>query len=183
MSTNDAFIGGVKPGGLTGSTEIRLLLCHLIKSTGPITRQEIENALLEEALVNYFEIGSCLDDITRQKLVTCENNTYTITPDGIKVTSELADDLPRSVRERALSAALRAQTWARKEAEYSATITEQKDGHCVIHCTINGLDDNIFSMNLASPDRMTAELIKKRFILRGNEVYQLLINKLTEDEK
>ena len=70
MAANDAFTAGVRPGGLTSSTEIRLLLCYLVKNAGPITRQEIENALMEEALVNYFEIGSCLDDITRQQLVT-----------------------------------------------------------------------------------------------------------------
>ena len=67
MSANDAFTAGVRPGGLTSSTEIRLLLCYLVKNAGPITRQEIENALMEEALVNYFEIGSCLDDITKQE--------------------------------------------------------------------------------------------------------------------
>ena len=70
MAANDAFTAGVRPGGLTDSTEIRLLLCYLVKNAGPITRTEIENALMEEALVNYFEIGSCLDDITQQKLVT-----------------------------------------------------------------------------------------------------------------
>ena len=66
MAANDAFTAGVRPGGLTSSTEIRLLLCYLVKNAGPIARQEIENALMEEALVNYFEIGSCLDDITKQ---------------------------------------------------------------------------------------------------------------------
>ena len=70
MAANDAFTAGVRPGGLTNSTEIRLLLCYLVKNAGPITRTEIENALMEEALVNYFEIGSCLDDIARQQLVT-----------------------------------------------------------------------------------------------------------------
>ena len=54
MAANDAFTAGVRPGGLTSSTEIRLLLCYLVKNAGPITRQEIENALMEEALVNYF---------------------------------------------------------------------------------------------------------------------------------
>ena len=39
------------PGGLTSSTEIRLLLCYLVKNAGPIARQEIENALMVEALV------------------------------------------------------------------------------------------------------------------------------------
>ena len=98
MSANDAFTAGVRPGGLTSSTEIRLLLCYLVKNAGPITRQEIENALMEEALVNYFEIGSCLDDITKQALVTLTGDSYTITDKGRKVAQELAYDLPRSVR-------------------------------------------------------------------------------------
>ena len=101
MAANDAFTAGVRPGGLTDSTEIRLLLCYLFKNAGPITRTEIENALMEEALVNYFEIGSCLDDITQQKLVTLTDGRYTITEKGRKVAQELAYDLPRSVRERA----------------------------------------------------------------------------------
>ena len=33
------------------------------------------------------------------------------------------------------------------------------------------------------PDRLTAELVKKQFILKGNEIYQMLITKLTEEEK
>ena len=98
MAANDAFTAGVRPGGLTDSTEIRLLLCYLVKNAGPITRTEIENALMEEALVNYFEIGSCLDDITQQKLVTLTDGRYTITEKGRKVAQELAYDLPRSLR-------------------------------------------------------------------------------------
>ena len=42
MPANDAFTAGVRPGGLTSSTEIRLLLCYLVKNAGPIARQEIE---------------------------------------------------------------------------------------------------------------------------------------------
>ena len=122
MAANDAFTAGVRPGGLTSSTEIRLLLCYLVKNAGPITRQEIENALMEEALVNYFEIGSCLDDITRQQLVTLTKGSYTITEKGRKVAQELAYDLPRSVRERAVAAVLRCQTWARKEAKYRRSL-------------------------------------------------------------
>jgi len=32
MAANDAFTAGVRPGGLTSSTEIRLLLCYLVKN-------------------------------------------------------------------------------------------------------------------------------------------------------
>ena len=96
---------------------------------------------------------------------------------------ELAYDLPRSVRERAVAAVLRCQTWARKEAKYSGSITEKEDGHCTIRCTVKGLDSELFCLDLGTPDRLTAELVKKQFILKGNEIYQMLINKLTEEEK
>ena len=152
----EAFTAGVRPGGLTNSTEIRLLLCYLVKNAGPITRTEIENALMEEALVNYFEIGSCLDDITQQKLVTLSDGRYSITEKGRKVAQELAYDLPRSVRERAVAAVLRSQTWARKEAEYSARITEKPDGHCSIRCTIKALDQELFCLDIGTPDRLSA---------------------------
>ena len=36
MSANDAFTAGVRPGGLTSSTEIRLLLCYLVKTPAPL---------------------------------------------------------------------------------------------------------------------------------------------------
>ena len=137
MAANDAFTAGVRPGGLTDSTEIRLLLCYLVKNAGPITRTEIENALMEEALVNYFEIGSCLDDITQQKLVTLTDGRY--------------------------------------------TITEKPDGHCTIRCTIKALDQELFCLNIGTPDRLSADLVKKQFILKGNEIYQMLITKLTEE--
>ena len=39
---------------------------------------------------------------------------------------ELAYDLPRSVREKAVAAVLRSQTWARKEAEYRDVYKRQR---------------------------------------------------------
>ena len=50
----EAFTAGVKMGGLTNDTEIRILLCYLIKSVGPVTREAMEAPLLQEELVNYF---------------------------------------------------------------------------------------------------------------------------------
>ena len=41
MSANDAFTAGVRPGGLTSSTEIRLLLCYLVKNAGTDTGRRL----------------------------------------------------------------------------------------------------------------------------------------------
>ena len=138
---------------------------------------------MDAQLVNYFEIGSCLDDIKRQGLVQQDGDgQFTITEKGRRVARELAYDLPLSVRERAVAAVVKAQLWTRKQAEYSAVISERTDGHCTVRCMINRLDEKLFCLELGMPDRLTAELVKRQFILKGNEIYQLLINKLTEDE-
>lgn len=56
----EAFTAGVRPGGLTDDTQIRMLLCYLIKVTGPVKRDTMQGALLQEQLVNYFEFADAL---------------------------------------------------------------------------------------------------------------------------
>ena len=96
----NAFTAGVKPGGLTTSTEIRILLCYLIQHAGtPLSQGELETALLGEELVNYFELASNLSDLLEQGFVREENGRYTILPAGADIAEALADDVPRSVRD------------------------------------------------------------------------------------
>ena len=179
MAANDAFTAGVRPGGLTSSTEIRLLLCYLVKNAGPITRQEIENALMEEALVNYFEIGSCLDDITKQQLVTLTKGSYTITEKGRKVAQELAYDLPRTVRESAIRAVMQIRSWRHRAASNRAVVQEQ-DGQFSVVCSIADMGSDVFRMELAMPDKLTAEMIKNNFIAHGSDIFPKLLNALTQ---
>ena len=49
-----------------------------------------------------------------------------------------------------------------------------------IRCTIKALDQELFCLDIGTPDRLSADLVKKQFILKGNEIYQMLITKLTE---
>ncbi len=184
MAATNAFTAGVKPGGLTNSTEIRLLLCYLIQSVPGLTRTEIETALVEEELANFFEIASAIDDVIHQQLATLDQTSaaYFITEKGAKVAAEIAYDLPTSVRETAVSAAIRKQTWNKKSAEYHAEIKEQPDGQFAITCTIQEMGKEAFSLLLTMPNRPMAEMIRDQFILRGSEVYALLLNKLTDTE-
>ena len=160
---------------------VALLPCQ---SGRPRKRETMQGALLQEQLVNYFEFADALAEVEKQQLVTVdEDGRYTITRRGTTVADTLAYDLPRSVREKAVAAVLRSQTWARKEAEYSARISEKADGHCSVRCQVKALDSELFCLDIGTPDRLSAEMVKKQFILKGNEIYQMLITKLTEEEK
>ena len=117
----EAFTAGVKMGGLTNDTEIRILLCYLIKSVGPVTREAMEAALLQEELVNYFEFVGALNDLVAQGLAIEGANGYTITE---KVHSG-SDSLGRFAPQRAESAILAViciQSWVHKAARTMPTL-------------------------------------------------------------
>ena len=89
----EAFTAGVRPGGLTDDTQIRILLCYLVKVAGPVKRDTMQGAILQEQLVNYFEFADALVEVEKQKLVTIDGEgRYVITQKGSTVADTLAYD-------------------------------------------------------------------------------------------
>ena len=112
----EAFTAGVRPGGLTDDTQIRILLCYLVKVAGPVKRDTMQGAILQEQLVNYFEFADALVEVEKQKLVTIDGEgRYVITQKGSTVADTLAYDLPRTVRESAIRAVMQLEPPRRVE--------------------------------------------------------------------
>jgi len=176
----EAFTAGVKPGGLTDDTQIRILLCYLVKTAGPLTRDTLQGALLQEQLVNYFEFADALADVEKQQLVTVnEEEQFVITQKGSTVADTLALDLPRTVRESAIRAVMQIQSWRHKAAMNRARV-EEEEGEFTVWCAIGDLGSDVFRLQLAMPDRLTAETIKNNFTAHGSEIYSKLMDMLTQ---
>lgn len=176
----EAFTAGVKPGGLTDDTQIRILLCYLIKTAGPLNRDTLQGALLQEQLVNYFEFADALADVEKQKLVLLDaEGQYTITEKGSTVADTLAYDLPRTVRESAIRAVMQIQSWRHKAAMNRAHI-EEEQGEFTVWCAIGDLGSDVFRLQLAMPDKLTAETIKNNFTAHGSEIYSKVMDMLTQ---
>lgn len=176
----EAFTAGVKPGGLTDDTQIRILLCYLIKTAGPLTRDTLQGALLQEQLVNYFEFADALADVEKQHLVAIdEESQYSITKKGSTVADTLALDLPRTVRESAIRAVMQIQSWRHKAAMNRARV-EEEDGEYTVWCAIGDLGSDVFRLQLAMPDKLTAETIKNNFTAHGSEIYSKIMDMLTQ---
>lgn len=176
----EAFTAGVKPGGLTDDTQIRILLCYLVKTAGPLTRDTLQGALLQEQLVNYFEFADALADVVKQHLVAIdEESQYSITKKGSTVADTLALDLPRTVRESAIRAVMQIQSWRHKAAMNRARV-EEEDGEYTVWCAIGDLGSDVFRLQLAMPDKLTAETIKNNFTAHGSEIYSKIMDMLTQ---
>lgn len=156
----NAFTAGVKPGGLNSSTEIRILLCYLIKNAAsPLTGEELEAALLNEALVNYFEFAACLSDLCEQGLVEKREDGYHILPKGREWRTPAGRRSAYGARVR-LACGVRAQLFARKSAQHKVRLEEAPNGY-LVHCSIEEEGAPLFCLTVAMPDKFSAKLARE----------------------
>ena len=91
----------------------------------------------------------------------------------------LAYDLPRTVRESAIRAVMQIRSWRHRAASNRAVVQE-KDGQFSVVCSIADMGSDVFRMELAMPDKLTAEMIKNNFIAHGSDIFPKLLNALTQ---
>ena len=152
----EAFTAGVRPGGLTDDTQIRMLLCYLVKVAGPVKRETMQGALLQEQLVNYFEFA---DAWPRSRSSSLSPWTRT---GGIPLhaaappwRTRWPTTCPRTVRESAIRAVMQIRSWRHRAASNRAVVQE-KDGQFSVVCSIADMGSDVFRMELAMPDKLTA---------------------------
>lgn len=181
--SNNAFTAGVKPGGLTNSTEIRILLCYLLARVGtPLLREEIESSLIGQQLVNYFELADALSDLCEKGHLSCDScDRYTVTASGKALADTLESDLPRTVRESAVNAVIAAQTYARKKAQYDAHYAKTENGF-LVHCSITDLGQTVFAFDLYMPDEPSARAAQDHFVDHGDAIFARMLTLLVEGQ-
>ena len=168
----DAFTGGVDPGGLWNQNDIRILLCYILSSVNaPLSGQDLSEILQRKALANYFEAGDALAALEqRGNVVRDEDGCYRVTEAGREIAETLDATLPLSVRDKALEAAFTLLADARSHRENRVEVAPLETGFQVT-CHIS----------LFVPDSAQAELVKERFYRDPEQVYKLLLSSLTGD--
>ena len=180
MAAN-SFAEGVRPGGLTTSTEIRILLCYLLDCINtPVTKQQIEHVLLNEELVNYFVLAESLALLHTQGLIQENEQGYTLTETGRTVGQTLADSVPQSIRDTAVRGVILAQQYAAKAATQQCEIRPVDNGR-IVRCSINDVAGTLFQIDMYMPDTLTANAVYEKFVNNGNDVYKLMLAALTDN--
>ena len=82
-------------------------------------------------------------------------------------------------RESAIRAVMQIRSWRHRAASNRAVVQE-KDGQFSVVCSIADMGSDVFRMELAMPDKLTAEMIKNNFIAHGSDIFPKLLNALTQ---
>ena len=177
-----AFTAGVRPGGLTDETQIRILVCYIIQNFSPVTESELYDTLWENTqLVNYFELSSAFINLERLGHLRLEEDGYHITSSGVMAANDLTTAVPRSVRDRAMDSMLLLRARRSRLAQNRAEVQPYGNEY-QLRCKIEDLGHTLLDVTLTFADLELAEHAKEHFIENGDAVYQLLVAGLTRDK-
>lgn len=180
----DAFIGGIAPGGLRSKSDIRILICYILKSvSAPLSGEDIIRILQEKSLANYFEANDALSALVSLGNISRDDKGfYRLEPQGESVAENLDVLLPLSVRDKAVSAAMSLLASAKVERENTVTTARTEKGYNVT-CHISGGDMELMNLTVYVPDLYQARVVKKNFHRDPQRIYNLLLAALTGDDE
>ena len=184
MAEFDALTEGIGLGGLRNRTDIKLLLCYCLKSTGcPTSKTGLNELLQNEALVNFFEANNALSELLEAGHITEETGEddvyYTLTDSGREIAETLETELPRSLRETAVRAAMLTAAAENRKKAVKADMERCGTGYNVTLKIRNG-DETLLALTLYAADSLQADAISRRFLANPERFYMHVVGVLTD---
>jgi len=182
---SNVFTEGVRPGSVTTSHEVMILICYLMDQAGqPVSFQELGAALQGQELVNYFQFADTMESLRRSGHILPQEYhgepCFVLTPQGREISSAFEDKLPPAVRERAAGALERVLTLMRRQRENRVEIHRVEDGWTV-SLTIPDIGSDLLSLSIFMPTQKECEAIRRRFLNDPMLVYKGVFALLTGD--
>ncbi len=179
----NAVTAGVAPGGLVNSSEIRILICYILKTVDePVPATELCNLLLYEGIANNFEVSDSIANLLKSGHIICVDESkqnYTVTATGEQIAKNLKTSVPITVREKACLATLKMMAQIRNANETDFKIEREGDNTYIV-CSALDTNGEIFSVKLLVTDESQATAIKNKFLQNPAEIYGKIIELFTE---
>jgi len=180
--SNDAFVAGVVPGGLTSHSEVKILCCYLINSQSqPVPHDVFVAALSKDGLVNYFELISALTELTDAGHLLMSGDSYSISESGRQIASLLSDDLPFSVRSKASESLRYLAEHERKSHDNKVEIKKTDTGY-EVRCSISEEAGPLYSLSLYVPTLHIADTVRNNFIDKAEQLLRHDLSLLTGED-
>ena len=180
----DAFMGGVKAGGLRSVSSISLLVSYIVANLGgSVTAEIIEQATAEGELANHFEISDAISKLKKSGIIIeNEDGSLEISKSTTADIELIEKDLPYTVRVNAMRLCQKIIAKETYRRENETQIIENGDAFNVV-LTIKGDKNDFMKLTLFAPTRDQAEMIKEKFISNPVKVYETLIGAIFSNEE
>ena len=181
----ELLVDAISAAGYQPGSEIKIALDAAASEwckNGSYIQPKSGRTMTSDGLVNYFEIAGALSELQEAGHILQADNGYRITETGKQIAAMLGDDLPLTVRERALEEVRYAVDYALKKQQNLVEIRDTENGF-EVECTVSDeAAGPLFSVTMYAPSRKAALTIRQNFIEKAEELLRYNISLLTGEE-
>ena len=180
----DAFMGGVKDGGLRSVNSIYLTICYIIENVdGKVTANNIIQAMSESGLANYFEVTDAIDKLMKDDtVIENEDGALSLNKNTGANIELIEKDLPYTVRTRSIELVQKIIAKEEYRRENKTEIVKTDKGY-IVNLSVMGGDTEYLKLSLFATTIEQAEMIKEKFITNPAKVYEAVINGIFQNEE
>ena len=165
-------------GFIRDKLDIKILILYILERLPkPVEAVTLSDLALFDGGFTWFDYTDCLGELIKTGHVEEKNGRYAITEKGRRNVDTVSSSLPYTVRakaERLVAAAMRRASMIETDVEPGP-----KGGRSVSMRLSDGVGE-IVSLRLAVPDEEQARAVEKRFRADAEEIYNRIIELLTE---
>lgn len=146
----------------------------------------INDMVLQDGLVNYFDFATAFNDLLEKKQIEelpgegGKEPSYRVTAEGKSILESYETDLSAEVRDRALRHALRIFMFKRNGVRQKSEI-EDVPGGCMLHCEITDQTRTLFKSSVFVNDPDYAKRLKENFDDHADVIYKGTMSLLSGD--
>ena len=188
----DAFPVDDTVGGIRSTEKIKIIICYILVNTKEaLTRSDVQSALYDNGIANYFEISQAIDDLLKVGAVEQNGETQdpvlNVSAKGMQIAKDLEDELSVYIKNKAVRAANLTAIHEKRKKENDIAITKINDKRYRLDITVHsGLDadgenDELMKLSVFVTDQLQAQTMKQSFINNPVKLYEKVIEGLTDD--
>ncbi len=186
----DAFPVDDTTGGIRSTEKIKIIICYILKNINDnLSRDNLQSALYDNGIANYFEICQAIDDLLSVGAVECKNEWLILNEKGEKIARDLKDELSPYIKNKAIRATQLTAIYEKRKRENSIAITKINDKKYQLDITLfsgisdDNSNDKLLKISVFVTDSLQAETMKNTFLNNPVKLYENVIHALTEDSE
>ena len=186
----DAFPVDDTVGGIRSTEKIRIIICYILKNVDtPLTRDNIQSALYDNGIANYFEISQAIDNLIDVGAVELSDNCLVLNQKGEKIARDLNDELSLYIKNKAVRAINLTVIYEKRKKENDVSIVKVDDKKYRLDITLlsgqadAANTDELIKVSVFVTDSLQAETMKTTFLNNPVRLYEKIIEALTEDSQ
>lgn len=165
---------------LNDNHAVKVLICYLLKNlVEDITEDELYEIAVAGEIINYFHYSEAMETLFKtgaiEKIKKNGTEYLAITPKGSFSVDEFKRYVPRSFRDKLMTAALLFFARRKREKEVICKINEAENGYYV-EFSVPDATMELISLKLYAPDKGQAELLRENIMLNPMGLYWQIVS-------